>query len=376
MHFSVINGPNLNLLGKREPTVYGSDTLADLERRWRALAKQLNAGLDATQSNHEGDIIDALHRADRTSDGIVLNAGALTHYSYAIHDAIRSISTPVVEMHISNIRTREPWRHTSVIEDVCEHSIMGRGVDGYLDALSHLWALAVSPPITVPYGDEPEHTMDIRVPRGAEQWIMLIHGGFWREPYTRDTLDRMAVDLERRGFAVANIEYRRGPGTYPASVSDAGAAADWLFANAPDHGPPVNRLGAIGHSAGGFIAASLATSRDGIHSVAVGAALDLAGVSAARSDDDPPADYLGASLSEDPGLWDEATPSAPFRSPLHVVHGAYDDVVPMTLSRAFAERHELPVTIVEDGGHMDVVDPLEPAYAAVIDAIDRIDTTA
>lgn len=373
MHFSVINGPNLNLLGKREPTVYGSDTLADLERRWRALAKRLNAGLDAVQSNHEGAIVDAIHRADRTSDGIVLNAGALTHYSYAIHDAIRSISTPVVEMHISNIRTREAWRHNSVIEDVCEHSIMGRGVDGYLDALSHLWALAVSPPTTIAYGDLPDHQMDLRVPPGAERWIMLIHGGFWREPYTRDTLDRMAADLERRGFAVANVEYRRGPGTYPASVEDVNAAADWLSANAADHGPSISRLGVIGHSAGGFLAASLATLRNDVHSIAIGAALDLAGVSEARSEDDPPADYLGATRSDDPELWNEATPSGPFLSPLHVIHGEHDDVVPMELSRAFAEQHGLSATIVANGGHMDVVDPLEPAYQVTVDAINGFD---
>ena len=259
-----------------------------------------------------------------------------------------------------------------MLEEVCEHSIMGRGVEGYLDALSHLWALVTSPPATLAYGDLPDHVLDLRVPDQAEGWVMLIHGGFWREVYTRDTLDRAAVDLARRGFAVANIEYRRGPGTYPASVDDVAAAAQWLVDNGGDHGPDVGRIDVIGHSAGGFLATHLAGRRTDIRAVPVGAALDLVGVSEYRmhhEGDDPPAEYLGSTLDQDPSLWDQAAPTGPFRSPVHVVHGANDDVVPVDHSIAFAERWKVDLTVVDDGSHMDVVDPLEPAYQAVAGAI-------
>jgi len=113
----VIHGPNLNLLGQREPAVYGTATLAEVDRRIQALARDLGASVDAMQSNHEGVIIDRLHAARGRYDAVVLNAGALTHYSYALRDAIASISLPVVEVHLSNIHAREAFR-ISVIAPV------------------------------------------------------------------------------------------------------------------------------------------------------------------------------------------------------------------------------------------------------------------
>ena len=113
----VIHGPNLNLLGQREPAVYGTATLAEVDRRIQALARDLGASVDAMQSNHEGVIIDRLHAARGRYDAVVLNAGALTHYSYALRDAIASIPLPVVEVHLSNIHAREAFR-ISVIAPV------------------------------------------------------------------------------------------------------------------------------------------------------------------------------------------------------------------------------------------------------------------
>lgn len=127
----VINGPNLNLLGIREPGIYGSLSLQSIEDRLRKQAD--NAGIDITffQSNHEGAIIDRIHEAMGQADGILLNPGALTHYSYAVRDAISSVKVPTVEVHLSNIHARESFRHTSVIAPVCAGQISGFGAVSY-----------------------------------------------------------------------------------------------------------------------------------------------------------------------------------------------------------------------------------------------------
>ena len=125
----VLHGPNLNLLGSREPGIYGSSTLEVINARLAALGADLGASVTAQQSNHEGALIDVLHSSQ--ADAIVLNAGALTHYSHALRDAIAAIKTPVVEVHLSNTAAREEWRHKSVISEVCAGSIFGFGVLSY-----------------------------------------------------------------------------------------------------------------------------------------------------------------------------------------------------------------------------------------------------
>lgn len=132
MNILVINGPNLNLLGKREPGVYGSDSLQEIQNEIIAETKALNVDVEFYQSNHEGGIIDALHNAMDDADGVVLNAGAYTHYSYAIRDAIKAIKIPVVEIHMSNVDSREEFRHVSVIAPVCKGSIAGFGKFSYI----------------------------------------------------------------------------------------------------------------------------------------------------------------------------------------------------------------------------------------------------
>ena len=131
----VMNGPNLNLLGMREPGVYGTDTLDSIEQRLREAAATLQVEVDFVQSNHEGVLIDHIHSAVGQFDGILINPGAFTHYSYAIRDAIAGVTVPVVEIHISNIHTREEFRHTSVIAPVTIGQIVGVGVYGYKLAL-------------------------------------------------------------------------------------------------------------------------------------------------------------------------------------------------------------------------------------------------
>ena len=136
MKIQIINGPNINLLGKREPSIYGSvtfeDYLAELRKRYT------DVEIDYFQSNIEGEMIDCIQRVGFDVDGIILNAGAYTHTSIAISDAIRAINVPVIEVHISNIHAREAYRHTSMIAAACKGSIAGFGMDSYKLAIEAL----------------------------------------------------------------------------------------------------------------------------------------------------------------------------------------------------------------------------------------------
>lgn len=138
MRVLVINGPNLNLLGTRRPEMYGTVTLGELEGLCRSWGRDLGVEVETFQSNHEGVLVDRLHATIATVDGVVINPGALAHYSYSLHDAIESISVPVIEVHISDIAAREPWRHLSVISAACGATITGQGIDGYRQALERL----------------------------------------------------------------------------------------------------------------------------------------------------------------------------------------------------------------------------------------------
>ena len=133
--FLIINGPNLNRLGKREPGIYGAKTLDDLKNELKILAEELLMSISFRQSNSEGDIIDFIHEAAGLYRGIILNAGAYTHYSYAIRDAIASVDVPVIEVHLSNVHAREEFRHKSVIAKETIGQISGFGFDSYKLAL-------------------------------------------------------------------------------------------------------------------------------------------------------------------------------------------------------------------------------------------------
>ncbi len=367
MRLLVINGPNLNMLGTREPDIYGSETLTDLERQWRMRATQYAVGLHAVQSNHEGELIDVLHAEGTRADGVIINPGALSHYSYALHDAMAAITAPVVEVHISNIHERESWRRTSVTAPAAERVIVGRGTRGYLDAIDHLRALLSHPPVTVSYGDSADQVIDIRVPQGATGTVALIHGGFWRSIWARDIMDPLAVHLADHGWATANIEYRRGPGSFASSQADIADAV----ASLPSHiGSAGERAIAVGHSAGGYLALRQAIDDGGIPVIALAPVIDLDAISRSRVDDDPISTYLGATRGEDPSLWDAASIPTGLSGRAALIHGDADEAVPIDHSVAFAASAGLDLVTLPGADHMALIDPMSPAADALLRALE------
>ena len=141
MKIAVIHGPNLNLLGVREPDIYGRVTLEEIDGRIRALARELDLEVEIVQDNSEGALIDAIQRAGAEADGIIINPAGYTHTSVALADALRAVSPPAIEVHLSNILAREPWRHESITATACVGVISGLGADSYVLALRGLCAM-------------------------------------------------------------------------------------------------------------------------------------------------------------------------------------------------------------------------------------------
>ena len=139
MKILLLNGVNMNMLGKRDVSLYGSDTLAQLEEKVRRHAESLGATLESTQSNCEGTLVDILQQTD--ADAVVFNAGAYSHYSIALRDCIECISVPVAEVHMTDVSARESFRHVDVLKDVCKGYFVGKGVQSYLDAVDFLVGL-------------------------------------------------------------------------------------------------------------------------------------------------------------------------------------------------------------------------------------------
>ena len=142
MKILVLHGPNLNLFGRREPHIYGTTTLAEIDERLRALARELAVELDIVQSNHEGVLIDFLHARIDAAQGALVNPAGLTQHGVPLHDAIKAMPFPVLEVHMSNIAAREPWRGHSIISPAVRGTVQGLGVQSYLQALRGVVALA------------------------------------------------------------------------------------------------------------------------------------------------------------------------------------------------------------------------------------------
>ena len=139
----VLHGVNLGMLGVREPEVYGSMTLPELEAQIRVWGSERDMRVSCAQTDSEAEFIYAIHAAHGTADAMIVNPGAWTHYSYAIRDALAILTVPIVEVHLSEPRDREPFRHLSVIDDVCRHRVAGKGADGYREALDYLAGVPV-----------------------------------------------------------------------------------------------------------------------------------------------------------------------------------------------------------------------------------------
>lgn len=382
----LINGPNLNRLGTRQPEVYGSTTLPELEAYCRTAAESDGYDLDTFQSNHEGHIIDAIQNTD--ADGIVINPGALTHYSYAIHDAILGTDTPAIEVHISNVYEREAWRANSVIGPACSYTIYGRGLDGYAHAIYRLISELDSPSTTLSYGRDPAQVGDLRVPADNSPVMVFVHGGFWRRHWTRDLMDRLAVDATRHGWASWNVEYRRlgAGGGWPTSGVDIAQAVDYLADLSGVYSLDLSRVVLVGHSAGGQLAL-WAGARQSRPSQSLGAdplvkATDVVGL-APVSDllngrdlgDGAVGDYLSSSHTHS-DVYRSASPidALPIGVNQVIVHGTADVRVPVEHSQAYslaARQAGDPIVYHEFDGidHMQLIDPASDAWQTALSSL-------
>ena len=354
MRLLVINGPNLNLLGAREPEVYGSDTLADLEAQVEVWGEEMGTRVDTMQSNGEGQIIDAIQSFD--GDGIVINPGAFTHTSRAIADAISSVESPVVEVHVSNIRSREPWRAESLVADACVLTIYGRGVAGYRAAIRHLVNRAAGLFETVRYGPHPDNVGDLR--RGGDDLVVLAHGGVWKHEFARDLTESLAVDLWQRGYTTWNVEYRRlgDGGGWPGSGHDVLTALDSI----PRIHPDLRRLIVVGHSAGAYLLMwAAARSRVSVTThIALGPLLSL---TAAVEAGDVGSGQCATLLEM--GAPPEATPG---KVKTVIVHGDSDQIVPVERSVSFAARHQVEHHRTSCD-HFSLLDPAKSEWSWVVD---------
>lgn len=358
MHMTAVlclNGPNLDLLGSRQPEVYGADTLADLENRVQRWGKRMNMEVRCLQSNHEGELVEALHAASPL-DGVVFNPGAFTHTSAALADAVAAIKAPVVEVHLSNVRSRQRWRRRSLVAPVAAATLYGRGQEGYRAALRHLANRQAYPFHTVRYGPHPDQILDLRAAQGP-RGVVLVHGGFWMDNWGRDTVESWAVDLAGRGIPNANLEYRRtGSGGGPrASVNDIRrgieAACDALGTGS---------VTVVGHSAGTHLA--LAAARSG--TLPIDAVVSVSGVLELS----PDSEYVAAF---DPGLTTDPLAVEPPPFPVHLVHGKDDAEVPASHSEHFARHLETSggagtLEVMKGVGHFDALDPSGPAWKTVL----------
>ncbi|GMR02624.1 MAG: hypothetical protein BMS9Abin20_0966 [Acidimicrobiia bacterium] len=377
MRILVINGPNLNLLGTRDPDTYGTETLDDLERTWRRHAARMGISINTFQTNHEGAIIDAIQNASGRFDGIVLNAGALSHYSYAIYDALTAVGIPTVEIHISNIYERDPWRQTSVTGRAAVDIIYGRGTIGYINAIDLIASHVGGKPSIFEYGDGVDNVLDLRIPGEGTlvPLAILVHGGFWRDVWKRDIMAPLGVALTHRGWATANIEYSRGPGSFPAALNDVADAIEWVRDNGAQHGIDTETIVLVGHSAGGYLALKLAHTDDRLAGVvALAPVTDLEAVATTRTIDDPVSAFLDVPAGADPEKRKEASIDGQPLCTIRLIHGRDDEDVSASQTMSYVADHPdmASAQLLDGTGHMELIDPCDPAFGALTAALDEI----
>jgi len=391
MHVLVLHGPNLNLLGTREPEVYGTTTLPQLESQISEWGTAMGIECSFVQSNHEGALIDALHDARDRADAVLVNAGALTHYSYALYDALVAVGKLTVEVHISNIHAREPWRRNSVTAPAADHVIYGRGLRGYYDGLRRIVASRAVPPQRISYGTTDSQYGELRVPDGTgpHPVAVLLHGGFWQDVWTLDLMDALAVDLHGRGWATWNVEYHRvgGGGGWPHTMEDVAAAFDFLASLATQYQLDTGDIVAVGHSAGGQLALWSA-ARPQLHTehpapadairpqrvVALAPVADLAEAHRLDLDDGAVDAYLRRAPADGAERYTASSPIelVPLGSRQLIVHGDLDDHVPVLMGQAYADAaraagDDVTIQLHQGADHFGVIDPATPEWAGVVD---------
>ncbi|CAN5776098.1 hypothetical protein BH23ACT4_BH23ACT4_12640 [soil metagenome] len=344
MRIAVINGPNLNLLGSRQPEIYGTMTLPDLEEKIRNWSSKLDVEPTFFQSNDESELVSLIQWSGKECDALVLNPGGFTHTSVAIADAVASIQAPVVEVHLSDITSREAFRRVSLVGPNAVRQIAGRGATGYRDAIRHLVFRDLIPFENIRYGPHPRNVADHRGADG-DALVVLVHGGYWLSGWDRDQLDQAAVDLTRRGYDTLNIEYRLDP-PWPGSGHDVSTALAW----ARDRYDSVSLLG---HSAGAFLAIWAHFRNPADVCVGIAPVTDLSLV-----DDVPPARNLVAAGGP-------TVLTIPERTVLF--HGTDDtDVSPDHTSRM---EQDTEIYLLDGVGHFDILDPDRPHWEAVVSAL-------
>jgi 3-dehydroquinate dehydratase-2 len=347
MRLAIINGPNLNLLGTRQPEIYGSTTLDALNRQVADWAKKLGVEPSFHQSNDESALVTLVQESVRECDGIVLNPGGFTHTSVAIADAVASVPTPVVEVHLSDISSREPFRRISLIAPNAIRQISGRGTTGYRDAMRHLVFREKYPFQTIRYGPHSRNVADLRTADGSTALVILVHGGYWFPGWDRDQLDQVAVHLSERGYDTLNVEYRVDP-PWPGSGHDVASALSWGYER-------YGKVGLIGHSAGGYLALWAHKRKPAVVCVGLAPVTDLTLV-----DDVPPAMKLVAGGGP-------PTLEIPQRSVLY--HGIDDrDVSPDHTRRV---EQDFETHLLEGVGHFDILDPERAHWEAVVSTLDH-----
>lgn len=362
-----LNGPNLDLLGSRQPDVYGVAAITELEARVVEWGRELGFDVTFRQTNHEGEMVEAIHSAVGAA-GVLVNPGAWGHYSFAIRDAIASIHVPVVEVHLSNVRERSRWRRRTVITEAATANIFGRGHESYRAGLKHLANLLRLPPETHRYGTHPDQVIDLR--KGERtSGVLIFHGGFWMDSWGRDTTESWAVDLASRGIPTANAEYRRLPsggglrGTRTDAVRVMQEVADLLG---------VEGVVVVGHSAGAHLAVHAMASSGSMPAgfVSVGGVLDLRAAVA---------DGLGegAVAAFDPEATTSPLDIPPPPVPIRLVHGEADRAVPVSQSQRYADYVEdvggdVDLTTVAGEGHFRGLEPSSTIWQTVVHQIETL----
>lgn len=360
---------------------------AGIERWCREWADEFGVELVCVFADDEAELAAAIRTAADGSSGLVLNPG---EHVVAAQRAIAEAACPVVWLDLAEAERPRP----AYLDDPAAVAIRGRGVFGYRWAIQWLRQRASYPFTAIAYGSERDQFADLRVPDGDGPFpvAVLLHGGFWRERWERDTIEPLAIDLARHGFATWNLEYRRGVaygGGWPTTCEDVAAGIDKLAELATEHRLDLERVVFVGHSAGGHLAL-WAVKRDGVAGrpvVEPMLVVSLAGIAdmaeaAHRGMGDTgngTADFMGGPPESDPDAYTAASPirSLPLGVPQLVVQGRFDNLPDLVdLSRVYARAALEAGDVVEfveldDADHFHLITPTSHAWPPVLERIQR-----